>query len=218
MIVHKELQLVAIKDLKKAQVNPRVHQQEQIDLIKKSIEQFGFTSPILVDEDRNVIAGHGRLRALSQLKEEAAPCIIVEGLNEEQKRALLIADNKIAEVYNGWDEELLKAELKALDNYNYSLEDLGFSNLELNRLFKESNKALNDIENALPEAPTMMSFDGLTDVAQPSINAGVAMSNSAIELSVEDVIALLEEATLEDNSAVKILQNNNCIVITGLNL
>lgn len=94
--------------------NSRTHSEEQVNQIVASINEFGFTNPLLIDEKDNIIAGHGRLLASKKLKMEKVPCIVLSGLTEAQKKAYIIADNKMA-LNAGWDEELLKIELENLE-------------------------------------------------------------------------------------------------------
>lgn len=93
--------------------NSRTHSDEQVNQIVASINEFGFTNPLLIDEKDNIIAGHGRLLSSKKLKMEEVPCIVLSGLTEAQKKAYIIADNKMA-LNAGWDDELLKIELENL--------------------------------------------------------------------------------------------------------
>ena len=110
--------------------NSRTHSPEQIEQICNSIKEFGFTNPVLIDEKDNIIAGHGRLMASKMLKMSEVPCIVLKGLTEAQKKAYIIADNKMA-LNSGWDENLLKIELEALEELDFDLELTGFSVGEL---------------------------------------------------------------------------------------
>lgn len=116
--------------------NARTHSADQIGQIAASILEFGFTNPILVDSEFGIIAGHGRLQAALRLELAAVPVIMLEHLTDAQRRALVIADNKIAE-NAGWDEELLKEELAALRLEAFDLELLGFSGSELDELLQD---------------------------------------------------------------------------------
>ncbi len=93
--------------------NPRTHSEKQIRQIAASIETFGFTNPVLIDATKTVIAGHGRLRAAKQLGMDTVPTVQLEHLSDEQVRAYVIADNKLAECA-GWDRDLLAIELQGL--------------------------------------------------------------------------------------------------------
>ena len=105
--------------------NSRIHGENQINQIASSIREFGFTNPLLIDSMNNVIAGHGRLKAAEKLDIEEVPCIIVTGLTEAQKKALIIADNKIAE-NSDWDIDKLNIELDTLKELDFDFSDLGF--------------------------------------------------------------------------------------------
>lgn len=134
---------VKIKDIKTYENNARIHSSDQIEQIKQSIKNFGFTNPILIDENYNLIAGHGRLEAILQLNKidfkenpvNEIPCIIISGLSKNDYKALVLADNKIA-LNATWDEKLLINELNLLENENYNLDLIGFSDEELSELLK----------------------------------------------------------------------------------
>lgn len=119
--------------------NSRTHSEEQVNQIVASINEFGFTNPLLIDEKDNIIAGHGRLLASKKLKMEEVPCIVLSGLTEAQKKAYIIADNKMA-LNAGWDEELLKIELENLKELDFNLELTGFNIDELDDLLKKENE------------------------------------------------------------------------------
>lgn len=105
--------------------NSRTHSPEQIAQVAASIKEFGFTNPVLIDADGGIIAGHGRVMAARQLGMETVPCLRLAHLSEAQKRAYIIADNKLA-LNAGWDEELLALELKDLQAMDYDLALTGF--------------------------------------------------------------------------------------------
>ena len=128
--------------------NARTHSAEQIAQIARSIQEFGWTNPILVDGDGGVIAGHGRLMAAKEMGIEKVPTITVAGLTEAQKRALVIADNKLA-LNAGWDERVLAAELAELATADFDLSLLGFSELELHGLTSPGG-GLTDPDEAPP--------------------------------------------------------------------
>lgn len=125
--------------------NSRTHSEEQVNQICASINEFGFTNPILIDEKDNIIAGHGRLLASKKLKMEKVPCIILSGLTEAQKKAYVIADNKMA-LNAGWDEELLKLELENLKELDFDLNLTGFDVDELDYILNDYNLDINDNE------------------------------------------------------------------------
>ena len=109
--------------------NPRVHSDEQINQIIKSIKEFGFTNPILVGSSGTIIAGHGRFRAAKKLGMKKIPVIVIDHLSEAQKKALVIADNKIAQ-NAGWNEDLLMSEIESLNGL-FDAEFLGFAEGEI---------------------------------------------------------------------------------------
>ncbi len=106
--------------------NSRTHSNEQIDQISNSIREFGFTNPILIDENGGIIAGHGRAMAAKNMGLKQVPCLRLAHLSENQKRAYVIADNKLA-LNAGWDETTLKLELQALMDDGFDLGLTGFS-------------------------------------------------------------------------------------------
>lgn len=110
--------------------NPRTHSRKQIRQIADSLKRFGWTNPILTDADGNVLAGHGRLEAAKLLGMSEVPTICLDGLSAAEKRAYIIADNKIAE-NAGWDKELLAIEFSALIEDSFDLELTGFSSIEI---------------------------------------------------------------------------------------
>jgi hypothetical protein len=114
-----------VEDLIPYDKNPRTHSPTQIERIAASITEFGFTNPILVDEDLNVIAGHGRLMAAQALELDVVPTIKLGRLTEAQRRAYVIADNQIA-LNSGWDDDLLQSELNELANTGFDLSVLGW--------------------------------------------------------------------------------------------
>jgi len=113
--------------------NSRTHSDEQVAQIASSIKEFGFTSPILIDEQGGIIAGHGRARGASLLKMETVPCIRLTGLSKAQKKAYVIADNKLA-MNAGWDIGLLSIELQDLKALDFDLALTGFEGDELEAL------------------------------------------------------------------------------------
>ena len=133
--------------------NARTHSDGQVAQVAASIAQFGFVNPILVGPDRVIIAGHARLLAARKLEMIEVPVIVLEHLSEAQRRALVIADNRLA-LNAGWDEEMLALELGALREEDFSLDILGFDDEELNRLLaaEDVGEGLTD-EDSVPEVP-----------------------------------------------------------------
>jgi|SRR5579871_1727237 len=133
--------------------NPRTHSDAQIAQIAASIAEFGFNNPILVDTKAGIIAGHGRLLAARKLGLTEVPVIVLDHLSESQKRAYVIADNKLAE-NAGWDDDLLRSELAALQAEDFRIDLIGFEDDELARLLAAQDAAggLTD-EDAVPHLP-----------------------------------------------------------------
>jgi hypothetical protein len=141
--------------------NPRTHSDAQIAQIAASIAEFGFNNPILVDTNAGIIAGHGRLLAAQKLGLEEVPVIVLDHLSEAQKRAYIIADNQLA-LNAGWDDEILRSELAALQSESFDVSLIGFEDEELARLLaaQDATEGLTD-EDAVPELPqTPVSMTG----------------------------------------------------------
>lgn len=133
--------------------NARTHDQKQIDQIIASIKEFGFTNPVLIDETDNIIAGHGRLLAAKKMGLDEIPCIIIPGLNEAQKKAYIIADNKIA-LNSGWDEDLLRQEFESLKDIDFDLDIVGFNLSEIHEIMNITDEPTEDnydLDTALDE-------------------------------------------------------------------
>ena len=133
--------------------NPRTHSEAQVAQIAASIAEFGFNNPILVDTKAGIIAGHGQLLAARKLQLEKVPVIVLDHLTEAQKRAYIIADNQLA-LNAGWDDEILRSELAALQDDDFNVRLIGFEDEELARLLAaaDASEGLTD-EDAIPELP-----------------------------------------------------------------
>jgi ParB-like chromosome segregation protein Spo0J len=130
--------------------NPRTHSDNQIAQIAGSIAELGFTNPILVDSKDGIIAGHGRLLGARKLGLASVPVIVLDHLTETQKRAYIIADNKLA-LNAGWDDELLGLELIELKEADFDLDVLGFNPKELDDLLTGVDDEKADIIPPVPE-------------------------------------------------------------------
>jgi len=147
-----QIQQIQVKDLIPYVNNSRKHSDEQVAQIVASIKEFGWTNPILVDGEKGIIAGHGRLMAARKLGMTEVPVIEISHLTETQKKALIIADNKLA-LNADWDTELLTIELDELLADGFALELLGFNKDELDKLLEpEQIEGLTD-EDAVPDIP-----------------------------------------------------------------
>ena len=145
-----ETRLVA--DLIPYAANSRTHSDAQVAQIAASIKEFGWTNPILIDDDNTIIAGHGRLLAARKLGMEEVPAIILDHLTKAQQRALVIADNQLA-LNAGWDMDMLKAEIEDLNLDNFDINLLGFDEKFLDGLLEpEPTAGLTD-EDAVPDVP-----------------------------------------------------------------
>jgi ParB-like chromosome segregation protein Spo0J len=131
--IYKSLQ-VKTTDVVPYSRNARAHSPEQVTQIVRSITEFGFTSPVLLDENGMLIAGHGRLAAARQMGMIELPAIAIEGLSDAQKQALRLADNKLA-LNASWDDDLLRTELMDLRDVGFDLGLTGFGEMELDQLF-----------------------------------------------------------------------------------
>jgi len=131
--------------------NARTHDENQINQIANSIKEFGFTNPILIDDDSGVIAGHGRIEAAKKLNIDKLPCMTISNLTESQKKALVIADNQLA-LNAGWDLDILKLEIESLNDNDFDIELLGFDDGFLDDLLFEETTGLTD-EDEVPEPP-----------------------------------------------------------------
>ena len=118
--------------------NSRTHSDAQVAQVAASIREFGFTNPILIDERNGIIAGHGRLMAANKLGLDEVPTIMLNGLSDAQRKAYVIADNKLA-LNSSWDMDLLKLELESLSELNLDLSLLGFDEIELADMFDDPN-------------------------------------------------------------------------------
>lgn len=142
---------VEIEKLIPYENNARIHSDEQVDKIIRSMKEFGFINPILIDEKYMIIAGHGRVLAAKKMGLTELPCIFVEDLTEAQKRAYILADNKLA-LDADWDEELLKIELEELKNLDFDISIAGFDD-ELLEEEPEMEAEEDDYDVEIPEEP-----------------------------------------------------------------
>lgn len=127
--------------------NSRTHSEAQVAQIAGSIREFGFTNPVLIDAENGIIAGHGRIMAAQKLGLEEVPCIRLDHLTETQRKAYIIADNKLA-LNAGWDEEMLGLELTELQLLGIDPESLGFSDIEIDDMLN-SEEILDEVEKEI---------------------------------------------------------------------
>ena len=139
-----EIETIKISELKPYEKNARTHPKAQLELLKKNIERFGFTTPCLIDKDNELIAGQGRLEAVKELDWTEVPCVRMENLSKEEVKALRIADNKLAEMAQ-WDMDLLLPELKELSD-----EDFDLTGFDKDLIIEPGEK-----DDEVPEVPEM---------------------------------------------------------------
>jgi DNA modification methylase len=174
--------------------NARTHSDAQVAQIAASIKEFGFVNPILAGPDCVIIAGHGRLLAARKLGMKEVPVIVIPGLNENQRRALVIADNKLS-LNAGWDEEALRLEIEALRDADYDLNIIGFEDEELARLLEsqDANGGLTDEDSVpdLQEVPISLAGD-LWRLGDHRVLCGDATSRAEVErLMAGDAVDLV---------------------------
>lgn len=139
-----DMQLVEIGRLIPYVNNARTHSPDQIVKLRSSLREFGFINPVIIDRDYNIIAGHGRVLAAQEEKITEVPCVFVDYLTEAQKKAYIIADNRMA-MDAGWDEELLKLEIETLQGMDFDVSFTGFEDQEIADLFGADGKS--DVED-----------------------------------------------------------------------
>lgn len=156
-----EMQLVDINKLIPYVNNARTHNAQQINKLRSSLREFGFINPVIIDRELNVIAGHGRIMAAKEEGINEVPCVFVDYLTEAQKKAYILADNRMA-MDAGWDEELLKVEIEALQAEDFDLSLTGFDESELAGFFDTADDAKDDdfdVDKELEKPPVTKSGD-----------------------------------------------------------
>jgi len=157
------IEMLPVGTLKPYARNARTHSKKQLNQIADSITRFGFTNPVLVSDDLEIIAGHGRVAAAQSLGFATVPTIRLSHLSADERRAYVLADNKLAE-NAGWDTEILSIELQALIDLDFDLELTGFSLAEIDLTLEQGKSApVNDAANALPE-PAGQAVSRLGDI------------------------------------------------------
>lgn len=158
-----KVEQVSVGKIREYERNSRVHSDVQVEQIMASIREFGFANPILLGAGDVIIAGHGRFEAAKRLEMDKVPAIRLKHLTEAQQRALVIADNKIAE-NAGWDEELLAREIADLQQDGFDLGVLAFSDAELDKLMAEADGGL---EEGLPAGVDDLPAEAAEMVSEP---------------------------------------------------
>lgn len=153
-----EMQLVPVEKLVPYVNNARTHSPEQITKLRSSLREFGFINPVIVDRDYGVIAGHGRIEAAKAEGISEIPCVFADHLTEAQKKAYILADNRMA-MDAGWDEELLRIEIESLQGEDFDIGLTGFDEKELADLFSNSSDSeVEDDDFDLSEALEKAAF------------------------------------------------------------
>ncbi|MAQ83679.1 MAG: DNA methylase [Maritimibacter sp.] len=166
--------------------NARTHSEAQVGLIAGSIREFGFNNPILVDGENGVIAGHGRLMAAQKLGLETVPVIELTHLTEAQKRAYILADNRLAE-QAGWDRDLLSLELGELSELGVDLGDLGFDGAELDALLNHGGPDPREEETPEPPAHPVSRLGDLWQLGPHRLLCGDATDAAAVSRLLDGV-------------------------------
>lgn len=183
-----DMQLVPISKLVPYVNNARTHSPEQVMKLRSSLREFGFINPIIIDRDYGIIAGHGRLLAAKEEGITEVPCVFVDYLTEAQKKAYILADNRMA-MDAGWDEELLRVEIEALQGEAFDVSLTGFDEKELSDLFKDgSDSDAEDDDYDLSAALEKAAFVERGDIW--TVGRHRLMCGDAT--SAEDVAALMD--------------------------
>jgi DNA modification methylase len=183
-----DMQLVPISKLVPYVNNARTHSPEQVMKLRSSLREFGFINPIIIDRDYGIIAGHGRLLAAKEEGITEVPCVFVDYLTEAQKKAYILADNRMA-MDAGWDEELLRVEIEALQGEAFDVSLTGFDEKELADLFKDgSDSDAEDDDYDLSAALDKAAFVERGDIW--TVGRHRLMCGDAT--SAEDVAALMD--------------------------
>ena len=143
MVTTTKFELVSIDKLVPYANNARTHSPAQINKLRSSLREFGFINPVIIDRDFGIIAGHGRVLAAREENISEVPCVYADHLTEAQKKAYIIADNRMA-MDAGWDEEMLRIEIESLQADAFDLALTGFDEKELSKLFDDGNDAKDD--------------------------------------------------------------------------
>jgi ParB-like chromosome segregation protein Spo0J len=176
--------LTPVRDLIPYAENSRLHSDRQIDLLASSIKEFGFTNPVLIDGERGIIAGHGRVLAAKKLGLREVPTLELAYLSPAQRRAYVIADNRLAEVGSSWDTDQLAQQLGILQEEGFDLDVVGYDQDALDRLLGEG---------ALPPLQDGVTDQGSGEEDPDLADTKLVLGPYRIEIGREDFLAWQEE-------------------------
>ncbi|MCU0988011.1 MAG: ParB/Srx family N-terminal domain-containing protein [Xanthomonadales bacterium] len=185
------IEMIPLPLLRRYSFNARTHSEEQVEQVAASVREFGFTNPLLVDRDNQIIAGHCRLEAAALVGLAEVPCIRLDNITEAQKRAYVLADNKLAE-NAGWDTTLLRLELVELRDEGFDMGLIGFSEDELADLLREVPGESDEKDEAEEFRLTITSEDEAEIMALREI---FGLKKKAGKVTARAVLALLPDET-----------------------
>lgn len=188
-----KVQEVAVSRLKPYEQNAKKHGCEQIEKLKDSIKEFGFLTPCLIDAEFNLIAGHGRVEAAKELGISKVPCVFIEGLTEAQRRAYILADNRLGEL-GEWDTDLVSDELESLTKEGFDISIIGF---EIDDIVIDE---IEDIETELDE--------GREQYCSPVVNVGEIWELGGHRLMCGDSTSIQDVKKLMGENAADLLETD----------
>lgn len=177
---------VPIASLKPYERNAKQHPAEQIDKLKASIEEFGFISPYLIDRDNNIIAGHGRVEAAKALGMQTVPAVYIEGLTDAQRRAYILADNRLTEL-GGWDMDLVSQEVEWLQSEGFNIDVTGFTADDI--LFDEIDFGLDEETEPEPPADAITKIGDIWQLGEHRLICGDSTRPDDLAALMQDDLA-----------------------------
>ena len=187
MITTERFEKVNIDKLIPYARNARTHSKEQINQLRGSLREFGFVNPVIVDKDLNIIAGHGRILAAKEENMTEVPCVFVEHLTDAQKKAYILADNRLA-LNAGWDEEMLAVELSELMDEDFDLSMLGFDGAEIDKVLGMNDEVKDDefdVEEEL-QKPALTKFGDVWQLGNHRLICGDSTKEETYITLMED--------------------------------
>ena len=209
MITTTQMQLVDINKLIPYVNNARTHSPEQITKLRSSLREFGFINPVLIDRKYNVLAGHGRIAAAKEEGITEVPCVFVEHLSEAQKKAYILADNRMA-MDAGWDTDLLLVEMESLKDMGFDIGMTGFDEKEIADLFEtdtEGEEDNFDVDAEL-EKPCFSKTGDVWHISRHTVICGDSTDPETYKRLLGDTAEI--EVKVEINDAACLLFINQC--------